>query len=101
MGESGLTLSLRLLQHDLTERVTMHTDESIIKSFGGDPLKADRELKQYQKAWRKGAMIGNLPQATLLSIAVRNLKKAKPAEFGKTPKAKAPKVKKELVTSDG
>ena len=82
----------------------MHTDESIVRSFGGDTLEADREIKQYQNAWKKGDMIGNLPQAILLDIAVRYPKKPKPAAFGKTPKARAAKVKpkaRELVTSDG
>jgi hypothetical protein len=88
----------------------MHTDESIVKSFGGDALKADREIKRYQSAWQKGDMVGNLPQSVLLEIAIRNPKEDKAPCFGETPKAKIvsktpharkAKVTKELATADG
>jgi len=88
----------------------MHDNKSIIRSAGGDDEASDRELTQYQDAWKKMGQVGNLPLAILLDIAVRNQKKEKPAPFGHTEKAKAkigrPKgaknlPKKELVATDG
>jgi len=86
----------------------MHDDRSIIRSGGGDDDAAERELGQYQDAWRKMGQLGNLPLSTLLDFAVKYKKKEPAPDFGHTPKARKGrpagaknKPKPELVASDG
>jgi len=85
----------------------MHDNKSIIKSFKGDVELADRELVQYEMAWKYGGHVGNLPLAVLLDLAVRHQKKDKPPTFSETLKAKGRpkgsknKPKPELVVTNG
>lgn len=76
----------------------MYDNESYLRSFDADMECVDRELQQLKERWKNAGNVGNLPIPTLLDLAHRHPKRAKPKG---RPKGAKNKPKPELVTSDG